>query len=481
MSKDKIVSTAAPDDSASSETDDATSPGPNTLDGVLGCFVLVAVLGYLIFAAIVVLTGGWDWTEMGWMLAGGVGLLLGLGMLFSLIDGLKSSGHRLLPWDRPRRFLLTYPFWSLVMMAVAGAGVGAIRDGTAGHVGFRAVQGILLSAATTPFWFVGVPWLRAFFRFPHVLRTTLIQTAAFAGCIWYLRDSSWQALYAGVWGFVLALVSSSRAKDTVSDRQRVRQVVDNLLAAGGQSLRSAAMIVHAAIEQHPRDAWLHYARAVVLTGKHPRSLGFPEFHPDYTTRAEAITDLNLAIDLDSSLTDAWLLRARQKAFFTGAPELGLDLAFDADNVLADFNEAIRQAPQRADVYFERGFFYEQRLQAYSKAEADFSKTIKLSEPTAETLLARGRVRCHQEAFEAVIEDMSRVIQLDPDGVAGDAFCFRGEARRALGLFDEAASDFRLAINARRDSLRKRGDAAGAEQPDERVFDAAYRGLMEVGG
>ena len=49
----------------------------------------------------------------------------------------------------------------------------------------------------------------------------------------------------------------------------------------------------------------------------------------------------------------------------------------------------------------------------------------------------------------MIEDMSRVIQLDPDGVAGDAFCFRGEARRALGLLDEAASDFRLAIDARR--------------------------------
>lgn len=437
------------------------------------------VLGYLIFGVIVALTGGWEWTEMGWVLAGGVGLLLALGLLFGLVDGLKSSGQRLMPWDRPRRFLLTYPFWCVVAMAVTGAVLGGVRDGTAGQLGIRAVQGMMLGAATTPFWFVGVPWLRMFFRFPHVVMTTVVQSAAFAGCIWYLRDSGWQALSAGVWGFVFAFVSSTRAKNTVSDPRRVQRVVEDLFESGGQSLRSAAIIVHAAIEQHPRDAWIHYAKAVVLTSKHQSSLGFPEFYPDYTTREEAITDLNLAIDLDNSLTNAWVLRTRQKAFFTGAPELGLELAFDADNVLADFNEAIRQAPQQADIYFERGLFYEQRLQEYSKAEADFSKSIKLSEATAENLLARGRVRFYQEAFDSVIEEMSRVIQLDPDRVAGDAFCFRGEARRALGLLDEAASDFRLAIDARREWLRKSGDVQAAGQPDDRVFDAASRGLTAV--
>lgn len=119
------------------------------------------------------------------------------------------------------------------------------------------------------------------------------------------------------------------------------------------------------------------------------------------------------------------------------------------------------------------------MQSYSKAEADFPKTIKLSEPTVENLFARGRVRCHQEAFESTIDDLSRVIQLDPDGIAGDVFYFRSEARRALGLLDEAVFDFRLAIDARRDPLRKRGGAAGAEQPDDRVFDAACLGLTAV--
>ncbi len=322
MSEDKTDSETVPDNVASTETDAATSPEQSTLDGVLGCFAVVGVLGYLIFAAIVALTSDWDWTEMGGVLAGGVCLLLALGILFGLVDGLKSSGQRLMPWDRQRRFLLTYPFWCVVMMAVAGGVVGGIRDGTAGQAAIRAAHGMMLGMATTPVWCVGVPWLRAFFRFPHVVTTTVVQSAAFAGCIWYLRDSGWQALSAGVWGFVFAFVSSTRANNTVSDPRRVQRVVEDLFEAGGQSLRSAAIIVHTAIEQHPRDAWLHYARAVVLTSRHPSSLGFPEFHPDYTNREEAITDLNLAIDLDSSLTDAWLLRARQKAFFTGLRSSG---------------------------------------------------------------------------------------------------------------------------------------------------------------
>ena len=313
MSEHKTDSAAVPDDVASSETDDATSPEQSTLDGVLGCFTAVTVLGYLIFAAIVALTGGWDWTEMGWVLAGGGGLLVALGMLFGLIDGLKGPGKRLMPWDRPRRFLLTYPFWCVVAMAVTGAVLGCVRDGTAGQSGIRAVQGMLLGVATIPFCFVGIPWLRAFLRFPYVVTTTAVQSAAFAGCIWYLRDSGWQALSAGVWGFVFAFVSSTRAKNTVSDPRRVQRVVEDLLSAGGQSLRSAAIIIHTAIEQHPQDAWLHYARAVVLTRECPRSLGFPNYNPDATACEEAIEDLDRALALDSSLEHASHLKARLSA------------------------------------------------------------------------------------------------------------------------------------------------------------------------
>lgn len=85
----------------------------------------------------------------------------------------------------------------------------------------------------------------------------------------------------------------------------------------------------------------------------------------------------------------------------------------------------------------------------------------------------------QEQNESAVKDLSRAIQLDTDVGAGDAFYFLAEARRALGLLDKAASDYQMAIDARRDWLWKCGDAASTEQPDELVYDAAFRGLSEV--
>ena len=387
-----------------------------------------------------------------------------------------TSSGQLRPWDRPRRFLMEAPFWTLLVATLVGAVLGMKEQSSAKGVVLYAVLGFGWGTAASMYWFLQSGWMRTLLRIPYVRNTAMSHAIGFGLGVWLTGRPPMFCGWVAVSAFLLGYLRGVLSEKAVADLGASRRVLERLMSQQGSSLRAAAIIIQRVVEAHPRDAWLHYARAVVLTNEHPRSLGFPGFHPDYTTREEAIADLNLAIDLDNSLTDAWLLRARQKAFFTGAPELGLELAFDADNVLADFNEAIRQAPQRADVFFERGLFYEQRLQAYSKAEADFSKSIKLSEPTAETLLARGRVRFYQESFESAIEDMSRVIQLDPDGVAGDAFCFRGEARRALGLLDEAASDFRLAIDARRDSLRRCGDTRSAEEPDDRVFEAANRGL-----
>ena len=394
-------------------------------------------------------------------------------------SGKDAGSGCLRPWDRPRRFLLEAPFWTLLVATLVGAALGMKEQSSARGVALYAMLGFGWGTAASMYWFLQSGWMRTLLRLPYVRNTAMSHAVGFGlGALLTGRPPmlcGWVAVSAFLLGYLRGVLSEK----TVADLGVTRRALERLMSQQGSSLRAAAIIIQRAVAAHPRDAWLRYARAVVLTSRHPRSLRFPEFYPDYTTREEAITDLNLAIDLDRSLTDAWLLRARQKTFFTGAPELGLDLAFNADNVLADFNEAIRLAPQRADIYFERGLFYEQRLQEYSKAEADFSKSIKLSEPAAENLLARGRVRFYRDAFESVIEDMSRVIQLDPDGVAGDAFCFRGEARRALGLLDEAASDFRLAIEARRDSLRRCGDTRSAEEPDDRVFEAAHRGLVTV--
>ena len=119
------------------------------------------------------------------------------------------------------------------------------------------------------------------------------------------------------------------------------------------------------------------------------------------------------------------------------------------------------------------------MHEYSRAEADYSKAIELAGPTAESLFGRGRVRLAQDEHESAIEDFSRAIQIDSDGVRGEVFCFRAEARQALGRTGEAASDYRMAIDARRDWLRNSGDTASADQPDEIIYGAAFNGLRSI--
>ncbi len=62
---------------------------------------------------------------------------------------------------------------------------------------------------------------------------------------------------------------------------------------------------------------------------------------------------------------------------------------------------------------------------------------------------------------------------------GEAFCYRAEARLSLGLVDEAASDFELAIAARRDWLRKNGQTGDAGKSDELVYKTAFKGLASI--
>ncbi|MFT5091428.1 MAG: hypothetical protein ACI93T_000241 [Porticoccaceae bacterium] len=188
-----------------------------------------------------------------------------------------------------------------------------------------------------------------------------IQGAGFAIVMWFVRDSLSQAALAGLWGFVFSFMTSTRSKDAVVDPEKLRSMITDLLTAGGESTRSGAILINTAIEQHPHDAWLLYARAVVLMSDCPPSLGFPGYHPSFTNRKAAIDDLDLAIDLDSTLADAWLIRARQKTFFIDASESEDSPSFDRENILADFDQAAKLAPDPADALYERGQFIESQL------------------------------------------------------------------------------------------------------------------------
>lgn len=338
---------------------------------ILGFFVIVGGLGYVVLGVILLATIDWTWAHIIMFLAAGVGLSFASGLISNFIDTFESPQElQLMPWDRPRRFLLSYPLWTTIAFTCIGGSYGLFRDGaslsTLGWTVYSAVAGMF----STPFWCLQLPWLRAFFRIPHVTMMVSIQGAGFAIVIWFVTDSLLQAAWLGLWGFAFSFMTSIRSENAVSDLDKLRPIIADLLAAGGESTRSAAILINTAIEQHPSDAWLLYVRAVILTSDCPPSLGFSGYSPSLTNRKAAIDDLDLAIDLDASLADAWLLRARQKTFFIDASESEDSPAFDRENILADFDQAAELAPDPADAVCRRSQFLESQLRNYTKAETD---------------------------------------------------------------------------------------------------------------
>jgi len=328
---------------------------------ILGFFLIVGGLGYVVLGVILLATIDWTWTHLIMFLAAGVGLCFAGGLIANLIDSFESpQEQQLMPWDRPRRFLLSYALWTTIAFTCIGGSYGFFRNGASSSTLWWIVNSAVAGMFSMPFWCLQLPWLRAFFRIPHVTMMVSIQGAGFAIAMWFVRDSLSQAAWAGLCGFTTSYLTSTRSKDAVADPDKVRPIITDLLAADGESNRSAAILINTAIEHHPRDAWLLYARAVVLTNDCPPSLGFPGYSPSLTNRKRAIDDLDLAIDLDSTLADAWLLRARQKAFFIDVSESENSPAFDRENILADFDQAVKLVPAPADVICERSQFLESR-------------------------------------------------------------------------------------------------------------------------
>tara|TARA_R110002072_G_scaffold273413_2_gene434325 strand:- start:64268 stop:65392 length:1125 start_codon:yes stop_codon:yes gene_type:complete len=339
---------------------------------IFGFFILVSGLGYIVLGVILLTTIEWTWPHLALFLAAGVGLSFVVGLIANLVDSFESPQLHLMPWDRPWRFLLSYPLWTTIAFTCIGGSYGFFRDGASLSTLRWPVYSAVAGMFSTPFWCFQLPWLRAFFRIPHVTMMVSIQGAGIAIGVWFVSDSLPQAAWVGLCGFVFSFMTSTRSKDAVADPDKVRPIIADLLAAGGESTRSAAILINTAIEPHPHDAWLLYARAVVLTSNCPPSLGFSGYSPSLTNRKAAIDDLDLAIDLDASLPDAWLLRARQKIFFMdiNASKPEDSPAFDDENILADFDQAVKLAPNRTYVLDARCQFLENRFNEDSGAEVN---------------------------------------------------------------------------------------------------------------
>jgi tetratricopeptide (TPR) repeat protein len=152
---------------------------------------------------------------------------------------------------------------------------------------------------------------------------------------------------------------------------------------------------------------------------------------------------------------------------------------DKQHALDDYNEAIKLAPNSANLYYNRGVFYAaqsdddaalrdfdtaigidsklvpalgQRAKIYqargnfSGALADYSEAIRLQPKTAALWSERGYVCLRQRDCESAIKDEAQAIQLDPK--LARAYFLRGAAAAFGGLGDRAnaVSDIRTGVS-----------------------------------
>jgi tetratricopeptide (TPR) repeat protein len=150
---------------------------------------------------------------------------------------------------------------------------------------------------------------------------------------------------------------------------------------------------------------------------------------------------------------------------------------DAQHALGDYNEAVKLAPRKASLYYNRGVFLaaqsngedalrdfdtaigidptlapalRQRAKIYETrgdfkdALADYSEAIRLEPKTAAFWSERGLICLRQHNYEDALKDEAEAIRLDPK--LARAYFLRGAAYGDLGDSRSAVSDLVKAVD-----------------------------------
>jgi tetratricopeptide (TPR) repeat protein len=130
----------------------------------------------------------------------------------------------------------------------------------------------------------------------------------------------------------------------------------------------------------------------------------------------------------------------------------LDLqAGDAATALALYDQAVKIAPGRADVWNDRGVAL-QRLGRLDDALADLQECVRLDPGSAEALYNRGNVLALLERREEALVSYAEAVRLKPDHA--EAFHNRGAVLQMLGRYADA-------VEAYTETLRLKPDHAEA--------------------
>lgn len=111
---------------------------------------------------------------------------------------------------------------------------------------------------------------------------------------------------------------------------------------------------------------------------------------------------------------------------------------DIDRALADYNAAIRVAPDFARAFASRGFVHLFARPQLDRAVVDFSEAIRIDPGSALVLYYRGVAWSGKRDWDRAIADFDQAIRLRP--AFSIAYRDRGKAREAKGDRAGAAAD-----------------------------------------
>ena len=187
------------------------------------------------------------------------------------------------------------------------------------------------------------------------------------------------------------------------------------------------------------EAILSFTRAIELRGN--TAFAYFQRALTYFGMAEdrlAIEDASAAIELDSKLVGAYLVRghARVHLWKSAADYEMLGAA------VRDYSRAIELDPTTYAAYVGRGRVLSDNYQE-DAAIADFTRAIALNPNDPEAYLQRALAYNDSERYKQARADLKRVLKLDPKSY--DAMHALGEAQRFLGKFQDAIAAYTRAL------------------------------------
>ena len=125
----------------------------------------------------------------------------------------------------------------------------------------------------------------------------------------------------------------------------------------------------------------------------------------------AISDLTAVLQLDDKNALAYWQRAVCESMMTTyAQSQGQQVQFSVGQMRADFDEAIKNHPKSAYLFYNRGNMHAANKE-YNQAIDDYTQALRLDSRFAEALYNRGILRCKTKHVKEGIADLSKAGEL----------------------------------------------------------------------